>query len=372
MKIYNPKLDNGFLFNQFQGLMLRALNLVESDSDLLVKVAQKIKRDKNITHDHQIFRDFRANELDVERLQSYLGFELPEGYPDYNSCDTKSIGGWLHLQGAVFMLRNASGESDCLDTFWSFISAHCQLEYEQILLARTTKDISLAEEFLQQWLYLDEISLTSHDPSSIITYVINMIMFWSACFELFLELEYQSDDHSIMCHLLPTWHIKKEEPYFSNTNERVIEQVKRNWAKKTYNRDSISNAQLHRDILSKQYDDETLDTSQLFTCKEDIIDPNTDAIKKRFQRIGKGQLFTLKQFRTDIAILNLSFKDTEDELALIIPYLLTNLFTLCQTDLIKMGCKFDLIVDNFSYYPEMKLKIKKRYEHFQDSGELNP
>jgi hypothetical protein len=372
VKLFNRELDSGLLFNQFQGTTLRAINSVKSDSDFLVKVAKKAKRNKSITHGLQVFRDFRADKLDAEKLLSYLGLEFPPGYPDYNSSDDDIIGGWHHVQSAVFMLRHASDKPDRLSTFWDFINAHCILEREQVLLVRSTKDIVLAEEFIKRWLYLGETGLTFKEPSFRVTYITNMIMFWSACFELFLELEYDSDEYSIMSHILPSWYMKKGDKYFSPSNEKVIELVKHSWAKKSYNVDNISTAQLHRDILIKQYHDETLDTSKIFTCKEDLIDPNTDAIKKRFQRIGEGQLFTLNQFRTDIAILYNSFADTEEQLPIIIPFLLTNLFTLCQTDLIEAGCSFESIVNNFASYPTLKSKVRNRYYHFLVSGELQP
>ncbi|WP_076011046.1 hypothetical protein [Alteromonas abrolhosensis] len=372
MKLFNRELDKGLLFNQFQGTTLRAINSIKSESDFLVKVAQKTKRNKSITHDLQIFRDFRADKLDPEKLQSYLGFEFPSGYPGYNSSNDDIIGGWHHVQSAVFMLRHTSDKPDRLTTFWDFINAHCILEREQVLFVRSTKNISSAEDFLKRWLYLGDTDLTFKDSSFRVIYVINMIMFWSACFELFLELEYESDEHSIVSHILPSWYTKKGNKYFSPSNEKVIESVKRSWAKKAYNVDNISNVQLHRDILVKQYNDKTLDTSKLFTCKEDTIDPNTDAIKKRFQRIGEGQLFTLNQFRTDIAILNNSYAQTKEQLPIIIPFLLTNLFTLCQTDLIEAGCSFESIVNNFASYPSLKSKIRNRYDHFLDSEELRP
>jgi|TARA_Y100000588_G_C14170518_1_gene888921 hypothetical protein len=372
VKLFNRELDKGLLFNQFQGTTLRAINSIKSESDFLVKVAQKTKRNKSITHDLQIFRDFRAGQLNTEKLRSYIGLEFPPGYPDYDSLDDDIIGGWHHVQSAVLMLSLNSEKTDRLSTFWNFINAHCTLEREQVLLVRSTKDISLAEEFLKRWLYLGDTDLTFKDSSFRVTYVTNMIMFWSACFELFLELEYESDEHSIVSHILPSWYTKKGNKYFSPSNEKVIESVKRSWAKKSYNTNNISNAQLHRDILLKQYNDETLDTSELFTCKEDTIDPNTDAIKKRFQRIGKGQLFTLNQFRTDIAILNNSYAETKEQLPIIIPFLLTNLFTLCQTDLIEAGCSFESIVNNFASYPSLKSNIRNRYDHFLVSGELRP
>ena len=203
MKLFNRELDKGLLFNQFQGTTLRAINSIKSESDFLVKVAQKTKRNKSITHDLQIFRDFRAGQLNTEKLRSYIGLEFPPGYPDYDSLDDDIIGGWHHVQSAVLMLSLNSEKTDRLSTFWDFINAHCTLEREQVLLVRSTKDISLAEEFLKRWLYLGDTDLTFKDSSFRVTYVTNMIMFWSACFELFLELEYESDEHSIMGHLLP-------------------------------------------------------------------------------------------------------------------------------------------------------------------------
>lgn len=372
MKLFNRELDKGLLFNQFQGTTLRAINSIKSDSDFLVKVAKKTKRNHNINHGLQIFRDFRAGKLNTEKLVSYLGLEFPPGYPDYNSRGDDIIGGWHHVQSAVFMLSHASDKPDRLSTFWDFITAHCILEREQVLLVRSTKDIVLAEEFLKRWLYIDDTGLAFKDSNFSVTYAINMIMFWSACFELFLELEYESDEHSIMGHLLPSWSLTEKGKYFNSSNERLVEVVKSNWAKRHYKVDKITNTQFYRDILVKQYHDETLDTSKIFTCKEDLIDPNTDAIKKRFQRIGKGQLFTLDQFRTDIVILNNSFADTEEQLPIVIPFLLTNLFTLCQTDLIKAGCRFESIVNNFASYPSLKSKIRNRYDHFLVSGELRP
>ncbi|MCU7556075.1 hypothetical protein OCL06_15900 [Alteromonas sp. ASW11-19] len=374
MKLFNPKFNEGILFNGFMDIMVRALNVTDpgSESDFFVKIARMIKRDDTITHDEQIFRDYRANEVDAERLLAYLGVEVPDVHANHHSFDKNSYGAWIQIYYALDGYIPASEASEPLHSFRKFIEGHCKLESTQLALARSSQDCSSTNKFIKEWLWLTEVDLTSENPTLMFPYVIHMIMYWAACFELFLELSDKSDSDFILSKILPTCYEKNGGVCLSHSNEKLVTQVKHLWATTHHGKNKITNTQLFRDILVKQYKDKDIDTSCLFSCEEDTIDPNTDAIKKRFQRIREGKLFTLNQFRKDIVILRRPFCESEDDLAVIIPYLLVNLFTGCQMSLKDTGCDIELIVNSFEKYPELKAKVQERYNHFRVTGELHP
>lgn len=120
-----------------------------------------------------------------------------------------------------------------------------------------------------------------------------------------------------------------------------------------------------------QAKDETLIKKHPKYAEIDAIDPDTKAIKKRFQRWRAGDLFTIEDFRVYLAILRLSYKDSQKQLGLEC-YFLVNIFTYVQLDLIKNGIHPRDIADLFSRYPKYKDLVNSRFDEFKQSAVLTP
>jgi hypothetical protein len=370
--MFNTKLQRGFLINQIQGFLLRAMNVVESESDLLVKIARKIKNDPNITHDHQIFRKIRAKTNTIEEIQEYFSIPLPNDYPDIKNYDKTALGQWFILKGTIFAFSQNFSDTVPLKKYWRYLDAHCDLEYEFILEARSKGDESLTEAYLRDWLLVDGVDITAKDNVQMVSYAIRMTMYWAANLELYLDLKYGSDIHSVLLSVLPSTYVKNGSHYFNPSSEKLLFRLNLMWAKKEYGKSKITNEKLFRDILRKQIDDPDIGTSGANSSRLNNVSPDTSAIKKRFHRWSQGKLFTLKHFKEDIAILNRSFADSSDDLTVLLPYVLVNLFTLAQMDLMKMRIDPELIEREFANYPTYKKLVKKRYDEFIVSGELKP
>lgn len=365
--MFDSNLLRGILFNQIQGLLLRAMNAVESESDLLVKIARIIKNDPNITHDHHFFRKVRAKTITGEEIKEYLSAPLPYDYPKIENYDIKAFGGWLIFKGTLSALSQHLLNDDPLKNYFRYLDAHCDLEYQFMLQLKSTENKSLVQTYIQDWLLIEGVDFVIRDKMKMLSYAIRMIMYWAANLELYLELEFECDDHSILPFVLPSTLVKKDAHYFSPSSEKLLFRLNAMWAKKTYQKTKISNEKLFRDILVRQFEDPDIDTSN-----HDRISPNTTAIKKRFHRWSSGDLFTLTFFRQNIAILTRPFADSKNDITVLLPYILVNLFTLTQKELMKEGFNPEIIVSEFSNYPTYKILVKKRYDEFVASGNLTP
>lgn len=203
--------------------------------------------------------------------------------------------------------------------------------------------------------------------------MIKLTMYWCAIFELFFDLEYGSDCHSILDMVLPATYKKNNCTYFSSTSEQYLEKFKNTWAERKYNKKKMSWESLFQDILRMQQSDQNLTPKAYGMNSYELISLDTSTIKKRFQRWRKvEQLFTYEDFRKYIAILTVPYRDSEYDLGIMI-YVLVNLFSHTQSNLIKAGTPPDLIVKEFSDYPDFKCLVQKRYDQFCElNGQLKP
>lgn len=370
--MFETKLLRGVLFNKIRALLLEAINGATSESDLMVKLARKVKKDPSITHDHQVFRKFRKGINTTEDVVEYLSLSLPANYPNVNDYDNNSLGEWFVVKGIIFSLSQNFTDSKPLNDFWRYLDAHCDLEYRLILDSKTKVGESILQEYIRSWLLVEDFAFEAENRDKIASYMIRLVMYWAANLELYLTLEYGGGEHSILSSILPSTYVKAQNNYFSPSSEKLLNRLNVHWAKTQYQKDKISNQVLFRDILKKQFEDPDIDTSKTFQSALDKVTPNTAAIKKRFERWGHGELFTLKHFRQDVAILTRSYAYSDKDITVALPYVVANLFTLMQIKLIGAGINPELIVIEFADYPTYEVLAKKRYDEFVLSGELLP
>lgn len=369
--MFEIKLLKGILFNKIRALLLTAINGATSESDLMVKIARKVKKNPNITHDHQVFRKFREGINTHEDVVEYLSIPLPANYPNVEDYDSNALGEWFIIKGIIFSLSQNVTDSAPLNNYWRYLDTHCESEYRFILENKCKADEAHIEEYLRKWLLVEGFSFDGGNKEKMASYMIRLVMYWSANLELYLNLECGSDETSILPFILPSTYEKAKKNYFSPSSEKLLNRLNVYWAKTQYQKNKISNQVLFKDILIKQFEDPDIDTSKTFISDLDRIEPTTDAIKKRFQRWGDGGLFTLNHFRQDIAILTRPYADSDNDIAVALSYVLVNLFTLTQIQLVDAGINPEFIVSEFADYPKYGDLAKHRYDEFVLSGELH-
>ncbi|PHI39162.1 hypothetical protein CBQ28_01175 [Pseudoalteromonas sp. GCY] len=365
----------GFIFNQLPNLLAKGMNCFTSESDLLVKLARELRQDPSITHDRSIFRKIRNSETNdklTNELVEFLDFNgkmLP--MTPIEEIDLKTLGAWFLVDSMVNGFKaNRFYSSDTDNKYFDFIHAHCELEQTLITELFHHKDVTQINSNIQKWL-LTEIKFPVPSVEERASYFSKLTMYVCALIELGLEALNESDVNSILNKVLPRHEITKKDHLLIPSSEILLEKTKAGWAKYNYGKEKISWEQFYRDILTAQAKDEALINKYPKYAEIDIIDPDTKAIKKRFQRWRAGDLFTLEDFRIYLAILRLPYKDSKQNLGLEC-YFLVNIFTYVQSDLIKNGIHPRDIADLFSRYPEYKVLVNSRFKEFKLSGVLNP
>ncbi|KPW04933.1 hypothetical protein [Pseudoalteromonas sp. P1-8] len=364
----------GFIFNQLPNLLAKGMNCFTSESDLLVKLARELRQDHSITHDKSIFRKIRNSEANDEltnELVEFLDFNgkmIPT--TPIKEIDFKTVGAWFLVDSMVNGFKaNRQYRSETRNNYFDFIHAHCELEQTLISELLHHKDVTQINSNLQNWL-LTKITFPEPSVEERASYVSNLTMYVCALIELGLEALSETDVNSILNKVLPRHEITKQG-LLIHSSEILLEKIKAAWAKDYYGKEKISWEQLYRDILTAQAKDEALINKYPKYAEIDVIDPDTKAIKKRFQRWRAGDLFTLEDFRVYLAILRLPYKDSKQNLGLEC-YFLVNIFTYVQSDLIKNGIHPRDIADLFSRYPEYKDLVNSRFNEFKLSGVLTP
>lgn len=368
--MFDANLQHGFLFNQAPSLICKAMNNAESNSDLLVKMARFCKGDKNITHDHQPFREYRSTgHVTMERIGKYFDSTLSTAAFD-EEYEPETLGAWYICKQVIKSFAQRSPQSGPLTNYWSYLDAHCDLDRKFFVEAKAQEGVSLFYKYLNNWLDMDIESGGSELEQNdlILSYIVRLVLYWAALLELYLELEYGNDKHSKLQFMLPSI---KQKNRLSLTSEMLFFRLKSRWAELEYKKPKITNETLYKDILKKQCSDDNIDTSDPNNPTNDNVSPYTETMRKRFQRYRKGQLFTYKGFQKDIAILSRPYAE-EWEPQVYIPFLLVNLFTLMQMELLESKACPKKIEKEFSRYPKYKVLVKNRFNAFLDSGELAP
>lgn len=371
----HQQLNLGYIFNQLPNLLTKGLNCFTSESDLLVKLARIHKQNPSITHDQNLFRKIRNSEANDEitnELVEFLDFNgkmLPT--TSIEEFDLKTIGAWFLVDSIVDGFKaNKFYKSETDNKYFDFIHAHCELEQTFITDLLLQKDVTQINSYLEKWL-LTKIKFPEPSVEERASYVSNLTMYVCALIELGLEALNESDVNSILNKVLPRHEIKKQEHLLIPSSEVLLENTKAAWAKDKYGKEKISWEQFYRDILTAQAKDETLIKKSPKFAEIDVIDPDTKAIKKRFQRWRAGDLFTLEDFRVYLAILRLPYKDSKQQLGLEC-YFLVNIFTYVQSDLMNNGIHPREITEIFSCYPEYKDLVNTRFNDFTKLAQLTP
>ena len=369
----HQQLNNGYLFNQFPYLLLKGLNNFKSESDLLVKMARERRQDPSITHDWSIFRKVRNSQLndqEIDKLFELLDFdESSFESPASENPDLKSIGAWFLVESIINGFRASAPDDEVeVNNYLDFIMAHCELEKALITELLIDKDFGQINAYLDTWL-LTKIEFPKPSVQSRAAYACNLILHLCALIEIGLETLLETVSFSFLGKVLPQVKVKNENETLKFSSEIFLEKTKSAWAQEKYRKDKLSWSQFFRDILKAQSADETLGINRTTVNNIDNVDPDTQAIKKRFERWRKGELFTLEDFRTDLYILRVPYAHTKNEMTLGYFFVL-NLFTLIQSELANNGITPREISDLFSHYDEFKSLIKTRFEQFKDTGTL--
>jgi len=364
--MYDPTSNAGLMFNQFPKLALTASNVISSESDLLVKMARGLRNDSSITHDHQFFRKFRAGDCDLQMFADYFGNELlQDTQNEMLDIDPKHLGAWFQVRQLVRGFRGSLDPDDELLNYWQFLIAHTEVEYCFIKQNYGSDDFSGLSDYMSEWLLVDDWSLNNVTPQKNTQYIIHMVMYWAALYELFLEENFTTKDHSILSKCLPTLNAKTESSLVLSSDV-MLNNVKKGWASEKYAKTDIKWTEFYRDVIKTQLKDPDLRGRMSNVHELSSVDPDLKAIKKRVDRWRKGSLMTIDDVRANIAILRMPYESSQAMLSLEV-IIFINLFTYIQKELIKNGVSKALIADTFSSYPKIKELIAKRYSVFQET-----
>lgn len=365
--MYDKFTNSGLLFNHLPKLVLIATKAIKSESDLLVKLAREVKNDPNITHDHQFFRQFRAEGLDIDKFAKYFGQkyvlqtqeQLSEVNPDH-------LGAWFQVKQIVKGFKQSFDPTNALGSYWLFLESHTEVEHSFIKKNYGKDSFDQIIAYLNDWLLVDRFCPTKPTTLQSTQYLIHMVMYWGALYELLLEEYSGSVEHSILKKCLPLVDKKKKFVYSSGI---FLNNVKRGWAKEQYSKENIQWTVLQRDIIQSQRNDPDLVGRLSEISIYDDIDPDLTAIKQRFTRWRKGDFLSIDDVRTNIAVLRSTYKQTENILTLDI-IIFINLFTHIQKELLSSGASEQTIVDTFERYAEFKSIVERRYSNFKCTGNL--
>ncbi|MPW37303.1 hypothetical protein [Vibrio sp. B1Z05] len=373
--------DKGILFNCLSGFFRVSTKDIKSDSDAFVKLMRMLKKDPYITHDQQMFRDYRNG--DSEKLIRELkeecrltGFDLDSYLNEVEGYEPKHYGAWSSMKVAIASFRKVHHEYGRfeLDEFFSFLLAHCEIEYLCLKGTDEKNDYEVIQTFVRDWLYIDRLQLPELPTEQATEYVIKLVMYWAALFDLMMELSHQPSP--TLSNYLPELTQKQGKTVVVPSVAVFLERFKNNWAKDKYQKDRITWTQLYRDILAAQRTDESYCCYQQETFLNEkelklwMVDPDTNAIKARFKRRKEGGLLSAGDFKSDIAILYVPFSEADclvDEISLV---RFINIFTYVQRELCHSGRDAEEIVRYFSEYPVYRNLVKDRFERFRKSGEL--
>lgn len=373
--------DRGILFNGLLGFFLVSTKDIKSGSDAFVKLMRILKKEPDITHDQQMFRDYRNGDSEklIQELKAECrlkGFDLNSYLSEAEDYELRHFGAWFGIRIAVVSFRKAYhkyGRFE-LDEFFSFLLAHSEIEYLCLKCTDEKNTYEVIQTFVSDWLLIDELQLPELPNEQVTEYVIKLVMYWAALFDLMMELSHQSSP--TLSNYLPELAEKRGKTFVIPSIEVFLEHLKDSWAKHKYQKNRITWTQLYRDILAAQRTDENYCRYQqvAFLNEKELklwmVDPDTNAIKARFKRLKEGGLLSADEFKSDIAILYVPFSEADslvDEISLV---RFINIFTYVQRELCHSGINAEDIVRYFNEYPVYRNLVKDRFERFRQSGEL--
>ncbi|KZN45381.1 hypothetical protein [Pseudoalteromonas luteoviolacea] len=368
-------MNKGLLFNYLPELIIISLKCISSESDLLVKLARKLKRDKNISHDHQIFRDIRHGRRRLSIFESYFNIDTDSLKLNFSrEPNPQNMGSWYLLKSFVNGGKYNNQEEDiALRYYWSFLEAHCDLEHTILEELSSAKSIELIESYLKTWLSIKTQNNFDLDGNTMYIYLVKSVMYWAALFELFLELEFNTTEYSYLHKVLPIFNEKTNK--LSLSTEQFLINFKKAWSRDEHgyaNERTIKWADLYRDIAKKRMQDPDITNPPISSNSPELHEPDITAIKKKFDRWRKGKtLISMNEMRSFIAILRVPFSYSRDELRFS-HCIFINLFTFIQLQGLELNIDLKLLSDAFSDYKRYKEIVNRRYKTYKQTKKLEP
>jgi len=370
----------GLLFNHLPEIVFFATNLFSSDTDLLVKMSRKIKKDENITRDHQIFRRAAKKELSPEDLATYFSPDNPDFVEQFNfledyDFDLKCLGAWFILLSQVRGFKLSLNPEDVeISNYLTFLEDLCLLEYNFIKSNKGKNDFDKTNAFLTSWLNCTPFESNEPKLETRAKYMICLVMHWAALFEKLLEIEYcevEEGYNSILIKSLPKVCDKGKTPLFYLTTEQFITRIKQKRSEQFKSDKKYKWIDFHRDIARAQLLDPCLNPEALSEDDTKLLNPDTTAIKKQISRWFDGSRLSIEHVKKYFLIFEQSYDPKEMDFSLLsIEFI--NIFSYIQTELFKAGVPPEVIVKEFSRYSDYKDLVNKRYESYQNSNTLIP
>lgn len=370
----------GLLFNHLPEIVFFATNLFSSDTDLLVKMSRKIKKDENITRDHQIFRKAAKKELSPEELATYFSPDNPDFVERFNflkdnDFDLKNLGAWFILLSQIRGFKLSLNPEDIeISNYLTFLEDFCLLEYNFIKSNKGKNDFDKTNAFLTNWLNCTPFESNEPKLETRAKYMICLVMHWAALFEKLLEIEYceaEEGYNSILIKSLPKICIKGTTALFYLTTEQFITRIKDKRSEQFTSKKKYKWTDFYRDIARAQLLDPYLNPEALSEDDKRLLDPETSAIKKQISRWFDGGRLSIEHVKRYFLIFEQSYDPKEMDFSLFsIEFI--NIFSYIQIELFKADVPPEVIVKEFSRYSEYKDLVNKRYESYQNSNTLIP
>jgi len=374
--MFGDKQDIGIIFVGLPRLLLEASNLVESESDYLVKCARAMTGDSSITHDQQIFRDIRTGTASFEDVMDYLGrlaLKKAIDFDQFHKAHKNEVfGDWYLIKAYVQgMLKSVSGKHEDIEGMLKFIMAHCEVERLFLRELRKTSSREAAEQYISNWLDISHTVLLKRNVEANITFHVRFTLYWTAILEKITAIWIKESNLNLLKSIMPTHDVKKSD--FSPSSEKLLIQFKKIFEQENCSGKRSSWKRYYKHIAIKKQQDSTLGVDSV----PDFVDPSTDAIKKQFQRWREGNLFTLDAFRRDVYISHSSFDSSKTEMEAFLIVLISNVLTKVQKTLVNQCDKrsntdelVTHIESEFAKVDDVRKLVDKRFDHFVKYGEL--
>jgi hypothetical protein len=380
--------QRGLIFNHFPKLMFFSTGFCDSDSHMFLQIRRLAKDDPSITSDEQFHRDVRANKL------------TPEEFADGLLCDNETlknemlnnallnecpenIGGWYVLASIITGFKRTVKHKDILK-YLCFLEEFCLVDRKYIVQQQdtsTSTPFDTSNQAINLWLETGDIDITIPTEETKAKYLIALVLHWAALYETFLFVQLRAltsdncDCYSLFLDCLPEIGSNGK---LKRSNSMLLDIKKTNWANAEYKKTKMSWVKFHSDI-AKARSKQGLSNTRIEDETPDLKKPNQQ-IKKKLDRwrngyLKKGQqtlsFISIDDFKQYIDILETPY-DPEYYDTASVRHLFINIFEFVQFELQKSSVSDQRIVDEFANYPRYQKLVNKRFEHFIDTGVLEP
>jgi len=375
--------QKGILFNHYPELVFFATELFSSNADMLLKTSRFITKDNSLTSDLQVFRDIRADELDLNKIKELYRSKIPieniQIEIDKFNINPGEIGGWYvllsQLIGYKESIKRFDDTTETLE-YLVFLEAHCLLERSFINEARKMPDLnkSWVNEKLSSWLLLDEVDLIDGSEEDKAEYFISLVLYWTALYEVLMHIEWKDENYSQM--LLMSLPKLNKNQSLSRSNEVLLEHFKKKRAQNN-GKKKFKWTELSAEIALARVNN---GLSVSATSYNDYLpgEVNTQVLKrltrwrKGYTKNGKKKIsfITIDDFKQYLAILECKY-DKSDMDTSFGGIVFLQLWELIQFECQTLNIPDQCIVDAFSKYPEYLKLIKRRFIEFNNTNKLN-